>query len=119
MSTEKLQYTPGPWNVDERFICDVVAGNLKISTSWSEDEAGLRLKVADVPMPSPQEQEANTRLIAAAPDMYEALQYYKEALDYIIPKLNLGASFLDAQAISYMNQMSIKGQQALSKATNL
>jgi hypothetical protein len=69
-----MNYTKGPWKVDDDFICDVVAGDLKISTSWSEDEAGMKLKVADRPMPSAKEQEANTRLIAAAPAMYEALQ---------------------------------------------
>lgn len=55
MSTK---HTPGPWNVDGIFICD---------------DAGDRI-VAEVPKMYDENDLANARLIAAAPELLEALQ---------------------------------------------
>lgn len=68
------KHTPGPWNVNPDFVCDVQADGVKISTAWSVDEIGCVLKVPNIPMPTPEEQEANARLIAAAPEMLETLK---------------------------------------------
>jgi hypothetical protein len=65
----KTLYTPGPWNVQK---LGIVRHYFEINAkgAW----------IADVKGPSQNEQgEANARLIAAAPEMLEALQEaYKE-----------------------------------------
>lgn len=71
----KAKHTPGPWSINEQFICDVQAGGYKIATAWSEDEAGRTIRIPNgFNAPTPEEQEANARLIAAAPEMLDMLK---------------------------------------------
>jgi hypothetical protein len=56
---EQVKHTPGPWRVGKRAKMRIVAG----------DDDTVASTGGDPTMPA----EANARLIAAAPDMYEAL----------------------------------------------
>lgn len=60
-------YTPGPWQVNPRMEGHVFAGDVLIAGcmghSRNFDDNGLR-----------EQQIANARLVAAAPDLYEALK---------------------------------------------
>lgn len=60
----KPEFTPGPWKA--RMNCDVMAGERMVAdcmSGWLE------------------ENKANARLIAAAPDMYEAAEAALECLE--------------------------------------
>ncbi len=60
--------------------------------------------------------DANTLLIAAAPDMLAALQMAKRLIDEALPKFNWGASALDANAIALLNDVPGAINSALAKA---
>lgn len=79
MSGSKPAYTPGPWRVDPRHCCDVeTLSGVQITAALSEAEVGEEWQIIG-PCPSLDEAEANARLIAAAPDLLEAL---KRTLEY-------------------------------------
>jgi hypothetical protein len=62
------KHTPGPW------VAELQGNDWKVSHEW---EGGLAF-VAEQPIRSqrnPEKTEANARLIAAAPDLLEALRY--------------------------------------------
>lgn len=64
-----------------------------------------------------QEKEiANFKLMAAAKEMYEALKYYKDGIDHLYKCIDFGKSFLDAEAISFMNESGIKINNAIKNA---
>lgn len=50
-------------------------------------------------------------------DLLEALQYYKNGIDHFYKCINFGKSFLDAEAIEFMNDSNIKIDNAIKKAT--
>lgn len=60
--------------------------------------------------------EPTARLIAAAPEYEMATKASKELIDKALPKLNWGASDLDADAIRLLNETPGKVDQALAKA---
>ena len=73
-----MSHTPGPWDVDDDTmeIFSIKPGH---STGWiakvlGNDDNGRPL--------TPEEMESNARLIAAAPDMLDALRTADDALDY-------------------------------------
>jgi len=68
MSREAMKHTPGPWNYDRSGYSLYVNSGRELVTALSMD--GKRLETS----------EANARLIAAAPDMLDALQRAREVL---------------------------------------
>jgi len=65
----KPNWTPGPWKIGSRYTENGVydkAGNLIANTHSSHRNFDRENQIA--------EQNANAHLIAAAPDMYEALE---------------------------------------------
>jgi hypothetical protein len=68
MSIEDMKHTPGPWNYDRSGYSLYVNSGRELVTALSMD--GKRLETS----------EANARLIAAAPDMLDALQRAREVL---------------------------------------
>jgi hypothetical protein len=66
---QKAEHTPGPWEVRDRWYI-----------SRPGKMALAEVKCGDVPFEATEIHEANARLIAAAPDLLEAL---KEALPYV------------------------------------
>jgi len=76
-----MTYTPGPWRVDPAFREDVQTadGNLEIaSTSAKILSGGKCPDCLD-------ERQDNANLIAAAPDMYEALKEAADVLETTMP----------------------------------
>jgi len=102
------KHTPGPWNTDEKDHDDpyqdirVVGSRRNICLVWMDDAP-----VKDYN----DEQQANARLIAAAPDLLEAL---KSILPFI-PK----TSFIDGGAAKYSENViaADKVRAAITKAT--
>lgn len=64
--TEQAQHTPGPWKVDE-------TGEF-IETEYPANLRGEYTHICDFRRPMGAEYRANARLIAAAPEMLEALR---------------------------------------------
>jgi hypothetical protein len=80
-----IQHTPGPWQQDWQFIVapdpDGVHPDIYIAEIAEEDSDG---RIA-----SREQQEANGRLIVAAPAMLEALRLAQRALD-TAPRFRVG-----------------------------
>jgi len=64
-----MPYTPGPWTINEKWPTEVVSAKGAIC----ETDAGAPESV--------EEMEANARLIAAAPELLEALKAYQRLDD--------------------------------------
>ena len=60
--------------------------------------------------------KANAKLMAAAPDLLEALLDCVVLFQNALPKFNWGASALDAEAIRLLNEVPNKALAALTKA---
>lgn len=48
--------------------------------------------------------------------MHEALKFYKKGIDHFYSRINFGASPLDAEAITFMNESNIRITEALKAA---
>lgn len=97
------KHTPGPWKY---------AGN---NGTHSFDQSGRC--IADSPRPNgmlDDEGVANAKLIAAAPELLEALRESVKALDSAHKRLTAGGNFADGIVIDYVR---IKARSAIAKAT--
>lgn len=76
-------WTPGPWRVDPKFVCDVQSGDgaVEIGCAWERPDLGRTMIVRGPVLPEPSHAEANARLIAAAPDLAEACRMFVESYD--------------------------------------
>jgi len=74
------KHTPGPWSVYETYPPHLDGSN-SISYSVHQEGADHGRSWIDVTLGSSEEDRANANLIAAAPEMYEALRYTKEYKD--------------------------------------
>ncbi|EKY1941947.1 hypothetical protein RA231_000317 [Cronobacter turicensis] len=89
---KEFKGTPGPWSLDE--FDNVVHGE-EPSHGWGRKET---VRVSGVALPGrvTEEYAANTRLVAAAPDLLEALQEFVDLFpdvidgDAIMPALDKG-----------------------------
>ena len=67
-------WTPGPWFVDPDFCGDVQdGGGNEIGSTWHSGQSGVDMTIGGSIVADRAEQAANARLIASAPDLYEAL----------------------------------------------
>lgn len=72
---KKTKHTPGPWTKSRDFKLDPDKFGLGVQQRVSVIEADPNFKIADVfDTAFPDMNEANARLIAAAPEMLEALE---------------------------------------------
>lgn len=101
MDTEKTKHTPGPW------IAKEFAGNWNVTTTEKPRTHNV-CKVSDL-----DDTEANARLIAAAPELLEALRSCLEWMEFTIPKLNE----TNTHRMNWGGPIS-KARAAISKATN-
>jgi hypothetical protein len=94
-----MTHTPGPWAID----------NLRIWASGQEEYT-----IAIIPMDgySPHQMQANARLIAAAPDLLEALGILVKEIDILVEDGTLAAFALAHP--SYKN-----AREAINKAKGL
>ena len=99
-------YTPGPWQTDTGFIIapdprgvypDIYIA--EVITDDSEDPDRLA---------TPEEQQANARLMAAAPELLEALAYF----------FNISYDLDSSIRKGYLAQAQAQARAALSKAND-
>jgi hypothetical protein len=91
MSREAIKHTPGPWNYDRSAYSLYVNSGRELVTALSMD--GKRLETS----------EANARLIAAAPDMLNAL------MDFV--------SYFGHDNDNGLDEMLTNARAAIAKAT--
>lgn len=100
---EEKRFTPGPWKTDERYedstqivdskgfshvtadSCAILLGWDEKFQHWSDSKEAHR----DI---SREEQRANAKLIAAAPELLEALQTYMSAVKRMNEAMNDGCN---------------------------
>jgi hypothetical protein len=80
-SSPDVTHTPAPWKASDEWIDDL---NRETISIWGEDAHGL-MTIAELRHtlvnPSANEQIANARLIAAAPELLEALKKCLQLLE--------------------------------------
>lgn len=90
------KYTPGPWVICAEDGCKEPASSIFAESqlndvcTWDDAIANAGLNHINV--------EANARLIAAAPDLLEALKAYRDAIHFALDKQALMAAISDADA---------------------
>jgi len=97
----KVRHTQGEWKVVIDGYDDIMMYKLTNTTGSENIE----------------EAQANAKLIEAVPEMLEALEYYEKGIDHFYRGIDFGASILDAEAITFMNESGIKIKRAIKKAT--
>ena len=106
-------HTPGPWRVDPEFCTDIQTtdGLLEIGRAPCAEDGG---KAASLPHNAPpiEEAVANARLIAAAPDLLEALKNLAEYYRQLLASGDCGCEFAEDQP-EYKKAMA-----AIAKATD-
>lgn len=70
----EIKHTPGPWNVDPAYPMDVQAGGIEVCSVMADDDVGEEWEIQG-PCTDHDTAVANALLIAAAPEMYEALEW--------------------------------------------
>lgn len=95
MDTKKPKFTPGPWSICLTTLNGILAA----------DSGGLMVKRAEAFGSTSDEIDANAALIAASPDLYEALR--------VIATQSLGPDWTAEQAYTFMRQHA---RAALAKA---
>lgn len=98
-----MKHTPGPWKADigTTFVAVHTKGNKKTVHINTNPEKGR------------DEAEANVHLIAAAPEMLEALGDARDALGHAIYSLKDDPSFVTSIAVKYAEE---KVRAAIKKA---
>lgn len=110
------KHTPGPWELDYDTRPAEVCTIYNTPNQPSEDGLGQRFVYVRGPIgyweADEDENLANAKLIAAAPDLLEALQIWMRFFDEM-PKGQFGKIVCD---IGLMNDGFIKTRQAIKKA---
>ena len=108
-NTMNTKHTPGPWEATT--MDDMNQCGLGVS---AKNPAGMRVNVANVVfnghnLPT----EANARLIAAAPDLLEALQMLSETAGRVAQ----GAPVVDERGLNTLSHSISAALAAIDKAT--
>ncbi|HEJ1718327.1 hypothetical protein [Pseudomonas aeruginosa] len=107
-----MKHTPGPWfiNGHERYTKYVEA---RIGGGWVQEVAACG------PTENPEQQEANARLCAAAPELLEACQAFKRLYgrlwDVVEPS---GSGFLSPESVKEYDAIHELMTAAIAKATD-
>ncbi|WP_313377968.1 hypothetical protein [Achromobacter insolitus] len=104
------QHTPGPWftSLSGAFFTDVRAGDAaigrRIAATWIQNQPRTR----EGALRAARENEANAQLIAASPDLLEALEKLNAAYDRL---KSPGYPKADAQKLADAAIAKAKGEQ--------
>src|SRR5579864_6099236 len=103
---KKEQFTPGPWEIS------AVSESHRIYDAKGNHIADASLSKRGIPYIQYQDEEtANKNLIAAAPDMYEALKKAKGVLSTLLVMCKM-----DDQDKIIANEILLQIQQSIDKA---
>jgi len=69
-----MAHTPGPWKVAENLFGNTASYEVYANVETKSGKGGYT-RICQI---TPRDQKANARLIAAAPDLKEALEWYAE-----------------------------------------
>lgn len=95
-----IGHTPGPWLVDPNYVGDIITSDgVDLATTWHEGNAGNSAIIADSVGADYEQMQANAILMAAAPDLLEALR-----------------NFTDGRDLSYVDALEA-ARAAITKAT--
>lgn len=97
----ETKFTPGPW---------------RRCTFRGIEDVATKSVVAVMASREKKELDANAHLIAAAPEMYEALEEVLEMFESVSKGIDWGKTFLTADMIRKMNEAPINAAFALRKA---
>lgn len=110
------KHTPGPWRLLHDFPTAKNPG-CRCAQVWAD---GWPVAFCDTRQDGEgydsDAQMANARLIAAAPDLYAALDAAQRLCKEALPKFNWAGSALDANAIRLLNDVPLAINAALAKA---
>lgn len=88
----RYEYEPG-------FCGEIIAGNGTTVAAFADEPS-----------------DADARIMAAAPQMLDALEAANRMIEEAIPRLNWAASSLDGNAIMLLNEVSMQVRAAILKA---
>lgn len=61
--------------------------------------------------------KSSEKLTSTCPDLFEALLFYKKGVNHFYDRINIDNSYMDAEAIAFMNESLLKIDIALKKTT--
>lgn len=119
--SEQKKYTPGPWTLTDGF--DKEGNGIYMPTVHFEKcpPGELRCGIC-VNNSHDQEAEslmANAHLIKASLEMFEALEKFLEGWEHFCNCLDFKNTFLDAAAITWMNECPMEVAKAINSARGL
>lgn len=110
------KHTPGPWEIDFSKTGYPYAIKAPNEDNHKAGRVGISvLRWASFTMPSSAEALANARLIAAAPELLEALRGALKALDAIGDEMTVGERYTNAG--QYLLDSLAPARAAIAKAT--
>lgn len=116
MGNDERKWTPGPWSVEleDRLMVDgmQVSAPEKDRIAYVQPDDTMEIEGGRIVECCSREQKANARLIAAAPEMYEALSEFLEIND----DLHRRGSMPAAEADERRYQATRKMRAALARA---
>lgn len=104
-----MKHTPGPWNISSANLYAVNARGRGIATAHGTDDVNY----SDF-FPPTEEAAANARLIAAAPDLLEALQMLSDTAGRVAQ----GTAVIDERGFNTLAYPVSVALAAIAKATN-
>lgn len=113
----ETKHTPGPWMALTGEVTGILDQASVVHDPGKNKEYVFIAETADIDETLPLVvRVANARLIAAAPEMLEALKDGLTAFELFMKHANWGASALTADAIRGANEMPGKMRSAIAKA---
>lgn len=113
MKKRKTTHTPGPWVVTAQgseYWLESAAGKLLGSVDWKEDQKKYPFTV------SHREASYNALLIAAAPDLLEAVRALQRAFENYSAEFNPGRKIKKVCSWGALNTDLLMGSKAIAKA---